>query len=82
MMFRRMLYRVVRNENLTRRFSDSRTKVDRIKDGPDFHEFLVAGKNLPKIGTEDDTYLSSLDFYGNNRKVNFSLFASCLLKNS
>lgn len=63
-MFRKILNRIVRCENITRGYSNSRTKL-----GPELHEFLVAGKNLPKVGIEDDTYLSSLDFYGNNRKV-------------
>lgn len=66
-MLRRVISRVARCEGTVRKCSDSRTKIGRIR--PDFHEFLVAGKNLPKINTEDDTYLSSLDFYGNNRKV-------------
>ncbi|XP_063708226.1 CDK5RAP1-like protein [Culicoides brevitarsis] len=68
-MLRRILNKAVRYEKFTRNYSDTQTKIRNIKDGPNLQEFLVAGRNLPKVGTEDDSYLSSLDFYGNNRKV-------------
>uniref|UniRef100_A0A336M528 CDK5RAP1-like protein n=1 Tax=Culicoides sonorensis TaxID=179676 RepID=A0A336M528_CULSO len=68
-MFRKILKRSIEYQNIVKRYSNSKTKIDRIKNGPDFHEFLIAGKNIPKSSSIDDTYLNSVDFYGNQRKV-------------
>lgn len=70
-MWRKMLEKAMVRRNFVRKLSNSVPKPQNFKDVPSLKEFLVAGKNLPKLGAIEatNTYLNVQDFNGNGRKV-------------
>lgn len=71
-MLRKTIFKLLRRNTTLRAYSTTVSKTRKFtENGPGLREFLVAGKNLPKICqlSADDSYLNSVDFHGDNRKV-------------
>lgn len=74
-MLRKSLLKLLLRRNWSRSYTSSASSTRKFSEnGPGLREFMVVGKNLPKIGHENyDTYLNSVDFKGNDRKVRKSI---------
>jgi hypothetical protein len=66
-----------------KRLCATKTKLknlEKLQNGPDLKEFLIAGKNLPKPSQDQNIhadiipYLRDVTFNGNNRKVYFEVY--------